>query len=215
MTATLETTLVTINLEGACIDRGCSDLAFRFRNQLGVPNYSNGASVMELPDSLLQWRQHHRTARKRADRGARLGYRFDIIDRSQFNDDIHDINTSLSHRQGRPMAAGYHKQVNHRPLPDYPCDRHRVHTYGVLQNARLRAYATLYRVGDLALVSMILGHGEHLRNDVMYLLAAGFIADQVPHGGYLYYNRHDSGTDGLVYYKERLGFHAADITWTL
>jgi hypothetical protein len=65
------------------------------------------------------------------------------------------------------------------------------------------------------MVSMILGHGDHLRNDIMYLLAAGMVEEQAGSGGWFYYNRHDSGTAGLVYYKERIGFHAADIAWSL
>jgi hypothetical protein len=70
----------------------------------------------------------------------------------------------------------------------------------------LVAYLWLYRAGDLALVSSILGHGNHLANDVMYLLDAGRDRREAEHGGFLVYNRHDSGTDGLRYFKERIGF---------
>lgn len=218
-------TAVTIRLEDDCCG---SELPHRFKEQLGTETYSRGASILEMPDSLQAWRDKHRTARKRADRASRLGYQFDEIDRSQFNDDLHEINTSLPERQGRPMTDGYTRRHNHGALPHYPCDRHRVHTYGVLQNPTsaprrtvgsndsiLAAYLTLYRCGELGLVSMILGHGDHLRNDIMYLLMAGVIADQAHHGGYLFYNRHDSGTPGLAFYKERVGFHATDIEWIL
>lgn len=215
MSTLTATRTVTINLEAACADQSCADLAFRFRKQLGTPKYSCGASILEMPVSVQAWRDEHRTARKRADRAGRLGYQFDAIDRSMFNDDIHAINTSLSERQGRPMTAGYTERHNHGPLPDYPCDRHRVHTYGILQDHQLRAYLTLYRVGELGMVSMILGHGNHLRDDIMYLLAAGLIADQAHHGGVLFYNRHDSGTAGLAFYKERIGFAERDIEWLL
>jgi len=215
VTETLERTRVTVDLEGDCVEPACAQLAFRFRNQLGVPKYAHGASVLQLPDTFEDWQAQHRTARKRAWRSERLGYRFAEIDRSKFNPDIHEINTSLPERQGRPMAAGYLRRHNHGPLPAYRCDRHRVHTYGVVQDASLRAYLTLYRVGMLGLVSMILGHGDHLRNDVMYLLAAGTIEAQIPQGGILYYNRHDSGLGGLRFFKERLGFHPADIEWLL
>lgn len=204
-----------INLEAACLDQGCADLAFRFKKQLGTPNYSQGASVLPMPISFQAWRDEHRTARKRADRAARLGYQFEAIDRSQFNDDLHEINTSLPERQGRPMTDGYTTRRDHGALPDYACARHRVHTYGIMQGERLRAYLTLYRCGELGLVSMILGHGDHLRNDIMYLLHAGLVADQVHHQGALFYNAHSSGTDGLRYYKERVGYRATDIEWLL
>lgn len=213
--ATMTATRVTIRLEGACVDQGCADLAFRFKKQLGTVTYSRGASVLAMPDSLQAWRDEHRTARKRADRASRLGYQFDEIDRSLFNDDLHEINTSLPERQGRPMTDGYTTRHNHGALPAYPCDRHRIHTYGILQGERLRAYLTLYRCGELGLVSMILGHGAHLDAGIMYLLCQGMIADQVHHSGALFYNRHDSGEPGLAWMKERIGFHATDIEWLL
>lgn len=214
MTTTLATSRRVDLLDG-CSEAGCLELAWKFKNQLDVPNYSLGVSVMPTPASLDEWRAEHRTARKRADRSARLGYQFQEIDRSHFNDDLHAINTSKRERQGRPMSAGYLTKHVHGKLPEYPCDRHNIRTYGVLHEATLVAYMTLYRVADLGLVSMILGHGDHLRNDVMYLLFAGMVEDQAGNGGVLYYNRHDSGTEGLRYYKERVGFAAGDVEWSL
>jgi hypothetical protein len=85
----------------------------------------------------------------------------------------------------------------------------------VLQGDRLRAYLTTYRVGELVLVSMILGHGEHLEHEIMYLLAEGLIDRQSNRPGVLFYNRHDSGTEGLRFYKERIGFAAGDVEWRL
>lgn len=204
-----------INLEHVCVEGACAELAWRFKRQLDTPKYATGVSLMPMPASVYEWRAGHRTARKRADRCERLGYRFAVIDRSRFNDDIHAINTSLAERQGRPMTDGYTRRHNHGALPEYRCERHRVHTYGILHADTLVAYLTLYRVGQLALVSMILGHGAHLKNDIMYLLAAGTIDDQADKGGVLYYNRWDSGTDGLRYYKERVGFAAGDVDWLL
>jgi hypothetical protein len=49
----------------------------------------------------------------------------------------------------------------------------------------------------------------------MYLLVSGMISDQSDRGGVLFYNRHDSGTSGLVYFKERLGFAAGDVEWLM
>jgi hypothetical protein len=208
------TETIPVHLETACYPE-CSQLAFGLHKKLNTVNYTRGVSLMPVPDTLEDWRADHRTARKRADRAGRLGYRFGRVDMSEHNDDRHEINTSLVERQGRPMTAGYRNKHNHGALPDYPCDRHRINSYGVLQDDVLRAYLTLYRVGDLALVSMILGHGDHLRNDIMYLLFAGVVADQAGQGGVFYYNRHDSGLDGLRFFKERLGFAAADVEWVL
>lgn len=214
MSATAVAT-IPLNLEADCGYGQCSELAWRFQRQLRTAQYSRGVSLMAVPRSLEEWRQDHRTARKRADRAQRLGYRFDAVDNSKFSDDIYAINTSLPVRQGRPMADGYTRRIERGPLPVYLCERHRTHTYGVLQGERLRAYLTLHRCGDLALVSMILGHGDHLRDDIMYLLFAGVVERHAGTGGFFYYNRHDSGTDGLVYFKERLGFRARDVEWVL
>ncbi len=204
---------VPVRLETACLNQACADLAFRLHHKLNTTNYTRGVSLMPVPDSLGEWQDDHRTARKRAWRAERLGYRFAAVDMSQHSDEIHEINTSKDQRQGRPMSAGYLDKRAHGPLPTYDCDRHRINTYGVLQGDVLRAYLTLYRVGELALVSMILGHGDHLKDDVMYLLFAGLVADQAGQGGWFYYNRHDSGQDGLRFYKERVGFRATEVEW--
>lgn len=170
-------------------------------------------SVLELPATVDGWRAIHRTARKRASRSERLGYRFSAVRREDHVEDIYRINTSLNERQGRPMADSYRTRQSFAPLPDYPCRRHRVTTYGVLRGPRLYAYLWLYRAGDLALVSSILGHGNHLADDIMYLLAQGVIDAECETGGFLIYNRHDSGTDGLRYYKERCGFQETHLEW--
>ncbi len=189
-------------------------MALERMQQLAVPKYSEGVSLMQVPGSLEDWRREHRTARKRSDRCERLGYGFAEIDRSQYAADILDINVSLPVRQGRPMSAGYH-DPSVSALPDYECVRHNIRSYGLLYRERLVAYLTLYRVDQLALVSMILGHGEHLKNEIMYLLFAGVVAAQAGLGGHFYYNRHDSGTEGLVFFKERLGFQEGDVAWSM
>jgi hypothetical protein len=60
---------------------------------------------------------------------------------------------------------------------------------------------------------MILGHGDHLANEIMYLLFQGVVEDQAGYSGVLYYNRFDSGTEGLRFFKSRLGFYEGDVAW--
>lgn len=208
-------TETVLHLEAGCGHDACADLAHRMKNQLDVPNYTHGMAVMPCPDTFEEWQADHRTARKRAWRSERIGYTFAEVDMSRYADDRHAINTSKQERQGRPMSNSYLRRVEIGRLPHYPCDRHRIHTYGVLEKDTLRAYMTLYRVGELGLVSMILGHGDHLSKDIMYLLFAGMVERQAGQGGWLVYNRWDSGTDGLRYYKARVGFEEQDIAWSL
>jgi hypothetical protein len=209
MTETL--TATRISLGAHCEYPSCTLFAKPLYQQLSA-GYET-CSVLPLPADVDNWRDTHRTARKRADRAHRLGYRSEQIQRELFIDDIHEINTSLEYRQGRRMSAGYQERQNFVPLPSYPCAMHAIRTYGVLWGPHLFAYLWLYRSGDLALVSQILGHGDHLPNDVMYLLLQGVIGAELEHGGLLVYNRADSGTDGLRYFKSKLGFEATEVQW--
>ena len=101
---------------------------------------------------------------------------------------------------------------------NYPCRLHGVHTYGVIRphdyGAQLVAYLWMYRAGELALVSQILGHGVHEPNDVMYLLFEYALEREIMNGtGVVVYNRFDSGTLGLRYFKQRLGFEEREMRW--
>lgn len=211
MTVTIDKVAISLGL--GCENQSCLDFASPLYLQLTRGRYDL-CSVMEMPRSIGAWRDEHRTARKRANRAQRLGYEFREIDRVEFNDDIFTINTSLAMRQGRAMTPAYQRHNDFAPLPDYECPRHAVRTYGVVTGEVLVAYLWLYRVGDLALVSSILGHGEMLADDIMYLLVQGTIEAQAELGGCLVYNRHDSGTDGLRYFKERLGLAETGVEWT-
>ncbi len=213
----LEHTQVHIGMHLPCDYQSCVDHAEPLFRQLSVPRYSRQASLMRVPETAAQWRSEHRTARKRALRGKRNGYEFAEVDFSQHTDDIFVINTSLTERQGRPMTDSYTTRRQHGQLTPAQtrCPKHRTHTYGILKRDKLVAYMTLHRSGDLAMVSTILGHADHFDNGIMFLLIQGMVEDQAGKGGWFFYNVHSSGTDGLRWAKERYGFRAADIEWTL
>jgi hypothetical protein len=195
----------------------CAALAEQLHAQLSTGAYTWPCSLMPVPASRDEWEAEHRTARKRAWAAERAGYTFAEVDRSQFADDIHDINTSKPERQGRPMSAGYLTRQEFSPLPDYPCARHAIRTYGVTDaDGFLRAYTVVYRVGQLVMFSQILGHAGHLHRGIMFLLARDALAAQAADGdGYAFYNRHDSGQPGLVWMKERVGFLPTRVEWSL
>jgi hypothetical protein len=191
----------------------CLDFSGPLYRQLADGDYGL-CSVMQLPASLEDWRKDHKTARKRADRAQRLGYRFVRVQRHERAEELHAINTSAPTRQGRPMSDGYLTRPPDTPDPDFPCERHGVHPYGVEdENGVLTAYLWIYRAGQLALVSQILGHADHLEHDVMFLLFEGMLTCEPPDNGWLVYNRADSGTDGLKFFKARLGFEATPVRW--
>ena len=204
-------TATRISLELCCSD-ACNDFAGPLYLQMNSGKYDECA-VLELPHDVCEWRDEHRTARKRADRSFERGYSFVPILRHRRVDELHQINRSAPFRQGRPMSDGYRQRPTDTPLPDYPCDRHRVNTYGIEdRDSTLVAYAYIYRAGDLALVSQILGHADHLEREVMYQLVQGVIGREKD--GHLVYNRWDSGSDGLRFFKERCGFQPAIVEWT-
>jgi hypothetical protein len=174
------------------------------------------AAAMWLPDAISEWNDTHRTARKRAARARRLGYRFEVVKRENHTDDLFKINTSAERRQGRPMSESYRNRYQYSPLPPYPCERHQVRTYGVLTDAgKLVAYLWLYVAGQLRLCSSIIGHAAHLDNGIMYLLFQGMLEAEVgrDRDGLVMYHRWDNGTEGLRFYKARVGLRDTSIEW--
>lgn len=213
MTATLARVGVSFDLD--CRSDVCREFAGPLFLQMSSGKYDM-CSVLPLPADVVEWRDDHRTARKRADRAERRGYAFGQVDRHLYSEDIFAINTSASRRQGRPMTAGYLERTEFGPLPAYPCRRHAVRTYGVTEpSGHLVAYLWLYRAGQLALVSQILGHDALLKDEIMWLLVQGVVATEaaIDQDGFLVYNRHDSGTDGLRWFKERCGFEETGVEW--
>ncbi len=202
-----------IELEAKCSFPECRAFAGPLYEQLRE-GYEL-CSVMPIPETLAEWRDEHRTARKRANRCRELGYRFTIVRRHKYADEILAINTSKSIRQKRPMSEGYSQRPSDTPDPYPRCRRHGLHAYGVLGPAgTLVAYLWLYRSGELALVSQILGHAGHLEQGIMFLLWEGMVGlESCDPDGYIVYNRHDSGTAGLRFYKERVGLEETAVEW--
>jgi len=208
-------TALGVSLEVSCGWNECGELARPLFAQLSSGDYRD-MSVMRIPADVVEWRAGRKTARKAADRAERRGYTFHRIQRHLHNDEIYAINISKPQRQGRPMSNGYRQPVAFSPLPHYPCDRHAIRTYGVNDPyGTLVAYLWLYRAGDLALVSSILGHADHEDNEIMYLLWQGMVGSEafVDPDGFIVYNVHSSGTPGLRFKKERYGLHETRVEW--
>lgn len=212
--ATAAGTVVAIHMESGCPRDGCHAIATNLLEVLDNGRYDR-CSTLAIPKTVGEWRDAHRTARKRVLRAERKGYRFEPIRRHDLVDDVWAINLSSPERQGRPMSDGYQQRPSDTPLPAYACDRHAIRTYGVVAPSdRLVAYLWMYRAGELALVSSILGHADFLDDGIMYLLFAGALEHEIAAGaGVVVYNRHDSGTDGLRFFKERCGFEERLVEW--
>jgi hypothetical protein len=204
-----------IDLARGCASDHCLSMAWKLKHQLD-PSYSHGAALMPLTGSVPHWMAAHKTARKRVQRAWQIGYHTDLIERWKHEDAIYAINTSAAWRQGRPMGDAYQEKPVYGRDEPMLCPRHHVYTHGVFdKNGSLRGYLWLYRCGELALVSSILGHHDFMEDGIMYLLYAAMLDTQFELGGTLMYNLWDSGTDGLRFFKERVGLAKGDVDWCL
>jgi hypothetical protein len=213
---------------GDGIDPACTELADQLHAKFTAPHrrhawhgaYQDGASILVLPDTFEAYWEGPAGygTRRKVRKALKEGYVFKRIDRDLYLDDIFAINTSMAERQGRQMTAAYRQRPDpFGPLPAYGCPRHQIRTYGVLKDGHLVAYTWLYQVGQMCLFSTILGHGDHLGVGVMYLLVAEALRDVVAVAGtrYAMYNMHVSGTEGLRFFKEQMGFAPFWVNWQL
>lgn len=202
---------VQIGLEAGCCD---STLPNQLYTQLSGGGYTWPMSVIPLSQHPDEYVQSLRTARKRAEKARRRGYQFDVFERCDYERDVNDINRSKPIRQGRPMSNGYMKYQRFSPIGEQPCRRHSITQYGVFEPTdTLVAYSVVIRCGQLALVSQILGHGDKEHHGIMQLLGVEVYRSEFPCGGFLVYNRHDSGGEGLIQAKEWLRYQPMRIEW--
>jgi hypothetical protein len=131
---------------------------------------------------------------------------------------IWDIVHSSTERQGRPIAEMFRERPKDWPFPSYADFTHpeyRDICVGVFLGDTLVAYLLGKRVGSHVQYDEILGHAEHVANDIMYLLHHAFLAaclaeDVVPaclnygpwYSGRQPYDPHG----GLNAWKRRIGF---------
>jgi hypothetical protein len=212
------TRAVEIDLDSACGQAvNCRALADRTFKQLATPHYSRKVALLQIEKPLAGWLNAHRTARRRASVCEHRGYHVQLVEREQWIDDIYAVNVSMAERQGRPMSSAYFDLPSFQPLGEQPCPRHRISCYGTIApDEHLVAYLVLHRVGELLLVSQLLDNVAYREDGVglMYLLFREAFCDQLEAGpATVYYNRFDSGTDGLRYFKSKLGFVEADVDW--
>lgn len=202
---------------GISLGLGCSDACNEFAAPLFLQMSSgkyDECATMPLPASVGEWEAEHRTARKRAWRAERLGYGFSPIVRHLYEREVYDINVSSDARQGRPMSDGYRRQPSFG-VDSSSCSLHGVHPYGVFdREAVLVAYLWMYRAGDLALVSQVLGHADHEEHGIMQLLfREALMEESLVAPGVCVYNRWDSGKDGLRQAKGWVGFEPTPVEW--
>lgn len=170
---------------------------------IDLGRYSDTPAYLDAIGGKNRGAWHARRARAR-------GYLFEAIERNDFVDDIHAINTALDTRQGRPMDARYLDKVEH-----YTSQPHFEH-YGVLSSdGRLVAYGNLGHYGNFSAFSQLMG----LRNNdgIMHLLVADTVSRLLErrHVRYLMYDTFFGAQPGLQQFKRILGFEPYRASYSL
>ena len=138
------------------------------------------------------------------------GYQLREIDRNDYIDEIHMINTSSDIRQGRPMDSAYReKKQYYEPQPHFQC-------YGAFNaEGKLVAYCNVAFFGNFAATDQLLGYKNG--DGVMYLLLAEVICRLIDERkvDYFMYDTFLGAQPGLRDFKRRVGFRPYRIRYAL
>jgi hypothetical protein len=151
-----------------------------------------------------------RYATRRVRRASRLGYTVAVYDPDEHRSEILAVNRSLPERQGRPIESWYldaDAAYEAGPHVDY---------LGVFKDGAVTGYCELQNAGEIASVNRIMGHGDHLRAGIMFLLGAGIVEHLKaarPETRYLVYDMFFGASDGLREFKSHLGFRPYHVHW--
>lgn len=172
-----------------------------------IRNKSLGAALVHLRryrsrnDYIDTLKGGRNSADAHARKAKAKGYRLAEIDRNEFVDDIHAVNTSTDIRQGQPMDAHYLEKQTHY------VDERNFKYYGVLNAAgKLMAYSELGFYGNFASFNRVIG----VRNNdgLMHMMVAEIICQLIEEKDfhYLMYDTYFGASPGLKKFKTMMGF---------
>jgi hypothetical protein len=198
------------------ISLGDSEQGKRMRNyfnqrswkRLFVPNKKYNCAIIELSqftsfEAYVQTIKGKNSADYFSRRCSKMGYYWKHFNPNEQIDAIYDINTSVGNRQGRTMDASYQQKVN-----QWPNDKQNSWIGVFDANHNLVSYIWLIFMNELVLMNRILGHVDHLKNNVMYLnnVSAIEYIFATHSSNYLMYDTFGRKQNGLVLFKKRIGF---------
>jgi hypothetical protein len=172
-----------------------------------------GAALLPLHDitDVEDYLATRRYARRRVRRASKLGYGTEPFDPEERRGELLAIHSSIPERQGRPIDADYLD-----PDATWETGPH-IEYLGVFRDGVLVAYCKVQYAGDIAAMTRLMGHGEHLDNGVMFLLTAaivGHVTSVRPQTRYLFYDTFFGAAPGLRTFKTHLGFRPYYVRWT-
>lgn len=130
-----------------------------------------------------------------------------MAERNLYLQDIFEINTSSLCRQGRKMDENY--LIFPIQLTDNEqCRDHYTQFFGCFLSKKMVAYSNIHVVGEIAAVSMLLGHSWHQKKaGIMVNLFHAIIQYLIDRNvKYLIYHHAYGGTLGLQEFKRSLSF---------
>jgi hypothetical protein len=172
-----------------------------------------GVALLPLDDitDVEDYLSTRRTARRGVRRASKLGYSARAFHADDRRAELLDVHSSLPERQGRPIDAEYLD-----PDARWETGPH-IEYLGVFRDDVLVAYGKVEYAGDIAAIARVMGHGDHLRNGVMFLLTAeivGHVRSVRPQTHYLLYDMFFGAGAGLREFKTHLGFRPHYVRWT-
>ena len=178
----------------------------RHPRYLVIRNKTLGVALVDLRRfkagaEYLQTVKGRNAPEHQARRARSRGYRVVEIDRNDYVDDIHSINTSVDVRQGKPMSGDYiTKQTHYIAEPNY-------RYFGTLDSSgRLVAYGEIGMWGNFAAFNRVIG----IRNNdgIMHLMVTEIICQFIEDGRfqYLMYDTYFGASPGLQMFKSAIGF---------
>jgi hypothetical protein len=171
-----------------------------------IQHKSWGAALIDLHrfgslDDYLEHVKGRNGAAHHARRARARGYVLTEIDRNAHVDAIHEINTAIGERQGRPMDQTYlSRRSTYERLANF-------HHFGVFNSeGKLMAYADLGRFGNFDAFSRLIGYRNN--DGFMHMLVVDIIARLLRERRvrYLMYDTFFGALPGLQHFKTILGF---------
>jgi hypothetical protein len=184
-----------------------------------IQNKRWGVAMIKLPNTFEEYLQgsQKKQVRLKRNRVKSSGYQFRSLSPLEYLEDMMAINASMEVRQGKPIRPDY---LDREAVQMFFKDVASI--YGVFdERGNLRAYAHTPIRGEVFLFSRLLGHADHLKKGVMYYLISEVIREMIErkarHGTPLWamYDTFFGASEGLRYFKERLGFKPYKVRWEL
>jgi hypothetical protein len=189
---------------------------------------------LSLVDYIKGMRKIHKgNAVREVQKAEKKNYHCEIFHVQNHIEDFVEINHSKEIRQGKKMTKSYQKDIRDygglpktiQPMETPECPVHFSQWIGVfkpmeghkqgeiLVGKQLVGYINLIRLGEIILYGSILGHGDYLKDGIMYLLNHKAIewiltSDKSKNQRikYIMYAGWNDGTEGLQKWKKRTLF---------